>query len=223
LGKIAKGFEVRQDYDALKSALDGWYDEVKRANWKNSADIKSSFAHASIVGANRVFFNIRGNNYRLVTYVDYRRSAVYIKWFGTHKQYDEIDVRTVSMNLKPIKTPEDHDAALKEIERLWGAEDNTPEGDRLDILLALVEAYEEVHFPMDPPDPIEAIKFRLEQQGLDQSALIGVIGSRTRVYEVLRGDRPLSLAMIRRLHEKFGIPAEVLIRPTRPRAKQQAA
>ena len=127
------------------------------------------------------------------------------------------------MNLKPIRTPQDHEAALKEIESLWGADDGTPEGDRLDILLTLVDAYEETHFPIDMPDPIEAIKFRLEQQGEDQSALIGIIGNRTRVYEVLRGDRPLSLAMIRRLHERFGIPAEVLIQPIRPRNKTLAA
>jgi len=127
------------------------------------------------------------------------------------------------MNVKPIKTHADHEAALKEIERLWGAEEGTPEGDNLDILLTLVDAYEEIHFPIEMPDPIEAIKFRLEQQGLDQSALIGIIGNRTRVYEVLRGDRPLSLSMIRRLHERFGIPAEVLIQPTRARAKNQAA
>lgn len=127
------------------------------------------------------------------------------------------------MNLKPIKTLQDHEAALKEIERLWGADDGTPEGDSLDILLTLVDAYEEIHFSIDMPDPIEAIKFRLEQQGQDQSALIGIIGNRTRVYEVLRGDRPLSLAMIRRLHERFGIPAEVLIQPVRPRNKTIAA
>jgi len=127
------------------------------------------------------------------------------------------------MNLKPIRTTQDHEAALKEIESLWGADDGTPEGDRLDILLTLVDAYEETHFSIDMPDPIEAIKFRLEQQGEDQSALIGIIGNRTRVYEVLRGDRPLSLAMIRRLHERFGIPAEVLIQPIRPRNKTIAA
>ena len=127
------------------------------------------------------------------------------------------------MHLKPIKSEADHQAALKEIERLWGAEDGTPEGDSLDILLTLVDAYEEIQFPIDVPDPIEAIKFRLEQQGEDQSALIGIIGNRTRVYEVLRGDRPLSLAMIRRLHERFQIPAEVLIQPTRTRDKTQAA
>ncbi|HWF66505.1 MAG TPA: hypothetical protein VN670_04335 [Acidobacteriaceae bacterium] len=127
------------------------------------------------------------------------------------------------MRLKPIKTESDHDAALRAIERLWGAEEGTPEGDRLDILTTLVEAYEDAHFPMDMPDPIEAIKFRLEQQGEDKKALIGIIGNRTRVYEVLRRDRPLSLSMIRRLNKRFQIPADVLIRPVRLRPKGRAA
>ena len=95
------------------------------------------------------------------------------------------------MNLKPVKNDAGHEAALKEIERLWGAREGTPEGDRLEILTTLVEAYEETQFPMDLPDPIEAIKFRLEQQGKDLKSLVGVLGSRTRVYEVMRRDRPL--------------------------------
>jgi HTH-type transcriptional regulator/antitoxin HigA len=127
------------------------------------------------------------------------------------------------MRLKPIKTDADHEAALIEIERLWDAEEGTPDGDRVEILTTLVEAYEETHFPMDMPDPIEAIKFRLEQQGEDKKALIGIIGNRTRVYEVLRGDRPLSLAMIRQLNERLKIPAEILIRPGRARKRKQAA
>ncbi len=127
------------------------------------------------------------------------------------------------MNLKPIKTHDDHAAALKEIERLWGAKEGTADADQLDILTTLVESYEEIHFPMDLPDPIEAIKFRLEQQGEDKKTLIGIIGNRTRVYEVLRGDRALSLTMIRQLNERFNIPAEILIRPVRLRKKKQAA
>ncbi|MFZ0960146.1 MAG: transcriptional regulator [Terriglobia bacterium] len=123
------------------------------------------------------------------------------------------------MLIKPIKTDADHAAALREIERLWGADGGTPEGDRLEVLTTLVEAYEQAHFPLDAPDPIEAIKFRLEQQGADKKTLIGVIGNRTRVYEVLRRDRPLSLAMIRRLNQKLNIPAEVLIRPVRGRKR----
>ncbi len=127
------------------------------------------------------------------------------------------------MQLKPIKTEADHYAALRAIERLWGAEEGTPQGDRLDILATLVESYEEAHFPMDMPDPIEAIKFRLEQQGEDKKALIGIIGNRTRVYEVLRRDRALSLSMIRRLNQRFQIPAEILIQPVRLRTKKRAA
>jgi len=128
-----------------------------------------------------------------------------------------------NMHLKPIKTDADHEAALKEIERLWDAEEGTADADRLEILSTLVEAYEEAHFPMDLPDPIEAIKFRLEQQGEDKRALIGIIGNRTRVYEVLRRDRALSLTMIRQLNERLKIPAEILIRPVRTRRKKQAA
>ena len=124
------------------------------------------------------------------------------------------------MTIKPIKTEADHTAALREIERLWGTAEGTPAGDRLDVLTTLVEAYEQAHFPIDPPDPIEAIKFRLEQQGRDQKALVGVIGSRTRVHEVLRRDRALSLAMIRRLNKSLHIPAEVLIRPIRKRKRR---
>jgi HTH-type transcriptional regulator/antitoxin HigA len=123
------------------------------------------------------------------------------------------------MLIKPIKTEADHAAALHEIERLWGADEGTSAGDRLEVLTTLVEAYEQAHFPMDAPDPIEAIKFRLEQQGADKKTLVGVIGNRTRVYEVLRRDRALSLAMIRRLNQTLNIPAEVLIRPVRKRKR----
>ena len=124
------------------------------------------------------------------------------------------------MRIKPIRAEADHEAALREIERLWGAEDGTPEGDRLDVLTTLVEAYEQAHFPIDAPDPIEAIKFHLEQQGKDKKVLVGVIGNRTRVYEVLRRDRTLSLSMIRRLNQELKIPAEVLIRPARVRRRR---
>ena len=125
------------------------------------------------------------------------------------------------MPIKPIKTESDHEEALREIERLWGANEGTADGDELDILTTLVEAYERNHFPIDAPDPVEAIKFRLEQQGTDKKALIGVIGNRTRVYEVLRGDRGLSLSMIRRLNKALNIPAEVLIRPLRKRRRSR--
>jgi HTH-type transcriptional regulator / antitoxin HigA len=121
------------------------------------------------------------------------------------------------MEIKPIRTKTDYERALLEVERLWGRREGTPDGDRLDVLATLVEAYEQKHFPIDSPDPIEAIRFRLEQQGLDTRALVGVIGGRSRVYEVMHRKRALSLEMIRRLNLRFGIPAEVLIRPSRHR------
>jgi HTH-type transcriptional regulator/antitoxin HigA len=118
-------------------------------------------------------------------------------------------------NVKPIRTAKDYEAALAEVERLWGAKLRTPEGDRLDVLATLIDAYEAAHDPMDPPDPIEAIKFRMEQQGLTRKALEPLIGTRTRVAEVLNRKRSLSIGVIRRLHQALGISAEVLIRPSR--------
>ncbi len=120
------------------------------------------------------------------------------------------------MNIKPIKTKADHRAALKEIESLMMARLGTPEGDRLDVLVTLVEAYEKKHYPMGLPDAVEAIKFRMEQSGLGPKDLVPMIGQINRVYEVLNRKRPLTLQMIRRLHEGLGVPAEALIK-TSPR------
>ena len=118
------------------------------------------------------------------------------------------------MEIKPIKTKADYRAALKEIETLMTAEHDTPRGERLDVLVTLVEAYENKHHRLDLPDPVEAIKFRMEQQGLTRKDLEGLLGTRTRVAEVLNRRRGLSIAMIRRLHDKLGISAEVLISPS---------
>jgi HTH-type transcriptional regulator/antitoxin HigA len=117
--------------------------------------------------------------------------------------------------IKPIRTKKDYEAALAELEKLWGAKSGTAAGDRLDVLATLIDAYEAEHFPMDPPDPIEAIKFRMEQQGLTRKDLEPLIGTRTRVAEILNRKRNLSIAMIRRLNRRLGISADVLIRPVR--------
>jgi HTH-type transcriptional regulator / antitoxin HigA len=121
-------------------------------------------------------------------------------------------------DVKPIRSNADYEAALKEVEQLWGAKSGSREGDRLDVLATLIDAYESEHFPLDPPDPIEAIKFRMEQQNLTRRDLEEIIGSRTRIAEVLNRKRGLSIGMIRRLHEHLGISADVLIRPSRKRA-----
>ncbi|HYS91188.1 MAG TPA: helix-turn-helix domain-containing protein [Bradyrhizobium sp.] len=121
----------------------------------------------------------------------------------------------MAAELKPIRTKADYKSALAEVERLWGAKSGTPKGDRLDVLATLIDAYETRHYPMDPPDPIEAIQFRMEQQGLSRKDLEPMIGTRARVAEVMNRRRSLSIDMIRRLHDQLGISAEVLIRPTR--------
>lgn len=116
------------------------------------------------------------------------------------------------MEIKPIKNKRDYQRTLKEIEGLMTAKRNTPDGDRLDILVTLVEAWEARHYPMDLPDPVEAIKYHMEQDELSPKDLVTFICSRNRVYEVLNRKRPLTLKMISRLHKGLGIPAESLIK-----------
>lgn len=117
------------------------------------------------------------------------------------------------MNVRPVKTDDDYRAALAEIESLMSAELGTPEGERLDVLVTLVEAYERRHYPLDLPDPVEAIRFEMERKGLTPKDLEPMIGRPNRVYEILTRKRPLTLKMIWRLHRDLGIPAESLIRP----------
>jgi HTH-type transcriptional regulator / antitoxin HigA len=115
------------------------------------------------------------------------------------------------MDVKPIRSEADYQAALKEVERLWGTEPGTQDGDLFEVLFTLVEAYEEQHYPILPPDPIEAIKYYMDSRGLDRRDLERYIGPSGRVSEVLSRKRPLTLAMIRKLNAGLGIPAEVLI------------
>jgi HTH-type transcriptional regulator/antitoxin HigA len=116
------------------------------------------------------------------------------------------------MNIKPIKTKRDYEAALHAIESLMTAKRNTPEGDLLEVLVTLVERYERTRFPLDLPDPVEAIKFVMEQRNLTAKDLVPYIGRPNRVYEVLNHKRPLTMTMVRKLHAGLGIPAESLIK-----------
>ncbi len=115
------------------------------------------------------------------------------------------------MRIKPIKTERDYHKALKEIEELWNAKPNSPKGDRLEVLVTLVEAYEQKHFKVEPPDPVEAIKFRMEQLGLKSSDLAKILGGRSRVSEVLNKKRKLTVGMMRSLRKHLAIPAESLL------------
>lgn len=115
------------------------------------------------------------------------------------------------MNIKPIRSDEDLTAAFARVEQLWGADIGSPEGDELEILALLIEKYEDEHYPMPPSDPIEAIKFRMDQQGLTPRDLEPFIGTSGRVSEVLNRKRKLSLSMIKRLHDGLQIPYESLL------------
>jgi HTH-type transcriptional regulator/antitoxin HigA len=127
------------------------------------------------------------------------------------------------MKVAPIRTERDYEAALAEIERLMDADAGTPQGDRLDVLVTLVEAYEARHWAIDPPDPIEAIKLRLEQRGLSRRYLEKILGSSGRVSEIMNRKRPLSVDMMRRLHRELDIPAaSFLRRPKRARRFRSA-
>jgi len=115
------------------------------------------------------------------------------------------------MTIKPVKTERDYHKTLKEIDGLWDAKPNSPRGDRLDVLVTLVEAYEQKHFKIEPPDPVEAIKFRMEQLELKPSDLTKILGGRSRVSEVLNKKRRLTVGMMRSLHKHLAIPAESLL------------
>lgn len=122
------------------------------------------------------------------------------------------------MIVRPIRNDEDHRAAMDRIEALWGAEPGTTEADQLEVLVTLVDAYEAENHAIDPPDPIDALRFRMEQAGLNRKDLEPYIGSRARVSEVLNRRRSLTLAMIRRLRDGLGIPADVLVGREQERA-----
>jgi HTH-type transcriptional regulator / antitoxin HigA len=119
------------------------------------------------------------------------------------------------VNIKPIHTEDDYKEAMKTLATLWGSAEGSPESDQLDILATLIEKYEEEHFPMDLPDPVDAILFRMDQQGLSRKDLEPMLGTRNRVSEVLNRRRGMSIEMIRALHARLHIPAEVLIKPSK--------
>ena len=115
------------------------------------------------------------------------------------------------MEIRPIKTEQDYNVSINRIETLWGAKKDTPQGDELDLLVTLVESYEIRHFPIAPPDPVDAIKFRMEQMGMTKADLVQYLGSQSRVSEILNGKRKLTLGMIKSLYKGLKIPAEILL------------
>ncbi len=208
--------------DAREPAL-AWYRDVHDADWSSPAALKAQFRSASVHKDGRVVFNLAGNKYRLVAWINYPYRVVYIRFIGSHKQFDAIDAQTIwlkplfgatPMHIKPIRTRTDYKAALQAVEALMGAKVRSPQGERLDVWVTLIEAYARQHFPMDLPDAVEVIQFRMEQQGLLPRDLAPMIGRSDRVYEVLARKRALTLPKIQKLHAMLGIPAESLLKPT---------
>lgn len=115
------------------------------------------------------------------------------------------------MEIRPIKTEQDYNTSIRRIEVLWGAKKDTPQGDELDLLVTLVESYEMKHYPIAPPDPVDAIKFRMEQMDMTKADLVQYIGSQSRVSEILNGRRKLTLGMIKSLYKGLRIPADILL------------
>jgi HTH-type transcriptional regulator/antitoxin HigA len=115
------------------------------------------------------------------------------------------------MEIRPIKTEQDYNSAIIRIEELWGAKKDTPKGDELDLLVTIVESYEMKHYPIAPPDPIDAIKFRMEQMGMTKDDMVKYLGSQSRVSEILNRKRKLTLKMVKSLYKGLKIPAEILL------------
>lgn len=194
--------------------LKAWYAVARKANWASPADVKSAYGNASIVGNDRVVFNIGGNRYRLIVRFNYARRIGYVRFLGTHAEYDAIDalsVQEVGMIVKPIKSEADYDTALARIDALMDVESDTPEADEFEVLVTLVEAYEAIRWPIEDPDPISLIEHVMEARGLRQKDLAAVIGSQPHASEVLNRRRPLTLPMIRALSAEWGLPADVLV------------
>jgi HTH-type transcriptional regulator / antitoxin HigA len=164
-------------HKSAEQALRAWYDEAISANWQSPQDIKNHYRNASFVRNNRVVFNIKGNDCRLIAAVAYRISVLYMK------------------DLRPIRTEEDYLSALAEASDFVDHEPlpGTKKADRFEMLIMLIEAYEAKHYEIAPPDPIEAIKFHMEQAGLTPKDLQPMIGGLNHVYEILNRKRPLTL------------------------------
>ena len=192
-------------------ALKAWFAEAEATNWQTPAEIKDKFRSASILKDSRVVFNICGSKYRLVVKISYKNAAVLIRFIGTSQSIRCYERGGSMMMPKMIKNEADYEAALATISTLMDAQPGTPEADELELHVTLVELYEKKAHPIGRPDPIEAIKFRMEQMGLKHKDMVPFFGSRSKVSEVLSRQRPLSLSMMRKLNQGLGIPAAVLL------------
>jgi len=205
-----------------KVSLERWHTIVRAAQWTSTDEVQKAAPKAKVLNRERVRFEVAGGNYRVVAAFDFRRQIAFVKFIGTHAEYDRIDALTVSqfqgddMDIRPIRTDQDHRAALAAIEACWGAPEGTEEGDKLDVLLALVEIYEAKRWPIEIDetfDPIDVLRYAIDELGHTQAELAELLGSRSRASEVLSRRRALTVEMIHKVGEAWKIPADLLVRP----------
>jgi|GEM_PF-220200 len=201
-----------EEHADAEQPLKAWFHETKSADWKSFADIKARHRSADILPGNRVIFNLKGHTYRLIVCIHFNTRIVSsASSVLTPNTTGSMQPRFKPNPMKPkvLKTVRDHRAALAHIAQLM-AQSATDESE-LELWSLLVEKYEEAQFPISAPDPIEAIRFRMDQAGLQPADLQPYLQSKSKVSEVMNRKRPLSLSMIRALHQGLQIPAEVLV------------
>jgi HTH-type transcriptional regulator/antitoxin HigA len=210
--------EFIKQYPLASTALLEWYHELEKADFKNFNELKKVYNNASLVGDDRIVFNIMGNKFRMVIRIVFEYKAIQIKWFGTHAQYDKIDAKTSSlkggkMELKIIKCETQYQEYLNWVDELFDKQVNpdTKEGEILQVALLLIKQYEDVHYPVPMPDPIEAIKAKMKDAGLRNKDLVGKVGSKGYVSSILSGRKPLTLELAKFFHRELNIPSEVLL------------
>ncbi len=204
-----------------KIPLEIWYEELETKNWKSPNQLKQNFGgNVSILKNSRAVFDIKGNDYRIVTAINFENGWMFIKFIGTHGDYDKIDANTIGlykpkkknqMQVEIIKNKKQYAVALKRFEEIFFAKANTKDGKEAQLLALVIKDYEDKNYIIESPDPVEAIKYRMVQMHLSKKELGEILGYTSRVSEILNRKRKLTLEMVRNLHEKLNIPLESLV------------
>jgi antitoxin component HigA of HigAB toxin-antitoxin module/mRNA-degrading endonuclease HigB of HigAB toxin-antitoxin module len=199
---------------AARTQYEAWLDIVARANWRNPEDVKASYPKASILKASRVVFNIKGNDYRLVARVQYQAGALAIRvlWDACRIRQDRSGDGVMDATVILIDSDAELARARALVDRLWDS--NAPADiARLEAQARLIAAYEERKWPRQPPSTADLIRHLMDQHGLTRADMVPILGTPSRVSEVLRGKKGLSMTMVQRLRARFRVPADLLIPP----------